>query len=148
MGRFRALHDLTRRDDSVDNRRRGGRILIDQIRCSAGKVLDLSSTGARLSTAQNWDKDDANAIEFIGPDGRKLCVMARCMWVKRRWFSRRRVVGVRFEGLTDVQQLQLTKIATGCAKRAWGPPRSKDNVDWKKLERQAKWKGSSKKDAA
>ncbi len=146
MGRFRALHNLTRGDDSVDNRRRGGRILTDPIRCSAGEVLDLSCTGARFVARTRWRVGEMREMKFALSGGdNAVAVRARCAWEKRKGLFGQ-VVGVKFEGLTDVQTLELTRLATRAAKRAWGSGPSSE-VDWDRLERQARIKGSSQEAA-
>ncbi len=146
MGRFRALHNLNRSDDSVDNRRQGGRILTDPVRCSAGEVLDLSCTGARFVARTRWRVGEMREIKLALSGGdNPVVVRARCAWEKRKGLFNQ-VVGVKFEGLTDVQTLALTRLATRAAKRTWGSGRTPD-VNWDRLERLARVKGSSQEAA-
>ena len=148
MGRFRALHALNRREDSVDDRRSAGRILTDPVRCSAGSVLDLSSTGARMLPFNRWKQGEVRRVSFSFNSGDgAVAVQARCAWIRKRGlFGLGQVVGLEFVDVTLPERTALTRIATGSAKRAWASHASSD-VDWERLERQAKKRGSSEEAA-
>jgi len=145
MGRFRALHALNRRDDSVDDRRSAGRILTDPVRCNAGSVLDLSCTGARMLPFSRWKVGDVRPVSFSFSSGDgAVTVKARCAWVRKRGlFGLGQIVGLQFVDVTMPERTALTRIATSSAKRAWASHASTD-VDWERLERQAQKRGASK----
>ena len=148
MGRFRALHNLTRREDSVDDRRGGGRILTDPVRCNAGSVLDLSCTGARMLPFKRWKQDELRRVSFSLSSGDgAVTVKARCAWVRKRgFFGLGQIVGLQFVEVSEQERLALTRIATTAAKRAWASHASSD-VDWERLERQAQKRGASEEAA-
>lgn len=146
MGRFRALHNLNRAEDSVDERRRSGRVLTDPVRCSAGVLLDLSSTGARFLARQRWRKGEMREIEFTLTDGSNpVRVKARYAWAKRRGLVNQ-IVGVKFEELSDTEALALTRLATRLVKCPWKRDAPK-KINWEKLERDAERNGSSQEAA-
>jgi|GEM_PF-2266140 len=135
MGRFRALHDLTREERDDDNRRRAGRIAIESIRNSEGDVFDLSCTGARIQTRRKWKVGEIHPVVFQSEDDAPaLALEARCVWV-RKVSMFQRMVGLEFVDLTPEKQKILSGLATRSAKRAWGGGmRHSNDVDWDRLE--------------
>jgi len=141
MGRFRALHNL-RSDDDGDNRRKGGRVLIDALANSDGIIQDLSSSGAKFTTTNKWTVGDVREITVGLDTDHPLKVKARCAWVaKAGWRSRN--VGVEFIDLTEAEKRRLAQLANCSAKRGWGPKRQSNDVDWERLEEQAARDGNA-----
>jgi len=143
MGRFRALHNLRNGDDGdADNRRKGGRVLIDALANSDGIIQDLSSSGARFTTTNKWAVGDVREITVGLNTDQPLRLKARCAWVKKAGW-RSRSVGVEFIDVSDKDKRRLAQIAGSSAKRSWAPSRHAVDVDWERLEEEASRTGNA-----
>lgn len=133
MGRFRALHDLSRDESDDTNRRRAGRFLIESLRNSEGEIFDLSQTGARFRTRHRWAVGDVRAVTFeYQTEDTAMHFEVRCVWVRKiSWFSR--LVGVEFINLSAEDKKKLSTLATRSAKLAWGLRRQANDVSWDQL---------------
>jgi len=95
----------------MDDRRRGGRIRCLDLRCSLGKVLDLSSTGMRV-LAKKIRQGQPVLIHLADEHG-EIMLRAEAMWIKPRAL-RAKEVGLRF---LDMEP-QLRHRIAGMARNA------------------------------
>lgn len=70
-----------------------------RLRCSRGRIVDLSTRGARIATCLPWRRGRERFVTFR-TKGRKAKVLARCVWVRKAG-PLRRIIGVAF---MDVDQ--------------------------------------------
>lgn len=100
------------------NNRQAGRVMVDQLSCSQGKVIDMSVNGMRMTRATRWRPGEIRKIAFPVLAGRTMTIAGRCHWVRRTGFFRWEC-GIEFLGLSDEQKEALRHVALTHAKRAW-----------------------------
>jgi len=103
--------------DGAD-RRAAGRVMVEGLSCSQGRVIDMNVGGMRVVRGTRWRPGEIRKIAFPVLAGRTMTVAGRCTSTQRagifRW-----VCGVEFLGLSDDQKEALRHIALTNAKRAW-----------------------------
>jgi hypothetical protein len=101
--------------DGQPNRRRGGRLRCQDLRCDLGQILDISSTGMRVAVGRRPAAEEGSVLPvvFSTPDGTvKLWTrVARC----KRHDSSRRELGLEFVDPTPEQLQLLRSMARGIA---------------------------------
>ena len=113
------LDALARNADLAgQDRRRAGRVMVDQLSCSQGKVVDMSVNGMRLVRTTRWKPGEIRKIGFPVLAGRTMHIAGRCHWVRRTGFFRWEC-GIEFLGLSEDQKEALRHVALTHAKRAW-----------------------------
>lgn len=101
--------------DDTD-RRVTSRLRTESLECDRGVVLDLSKTGARLSTRRPWKEGKTREISIHGLD-KAVTLNAKCVWaVKDGLFKH--TIGLHFVGVTEEQQRQLAEMARHFAARS------------------------------
>ncbi|MEC9373653.1 MAG: PilZ domain-containing protein [Planctomycetota bacterium] len=110
-----ALHALAKAHH--DERRNSGRLGVEDLRCSAGQIIDLSATGARLRSKKQWEEGQIRRVEIKG-SGMVLLIAATCVWVRKEGW-RRYVVGLRFDEVNQEQRAFLTQVARRYVARWW-----------------------------
>ncbi|MDX2149055.1 MAG: PilZ domain-containing protein [Planctomycetota bacterium] len=84
-------------------------MIVDQVRCSLGRVLNLSASGMRVSLRGNLTPEERASCEIDGPDGR-FSVSVRVKWVKRSGLFTREA-GLQFLDLSPRARESLASIA-------------------------------------
>lgn len=97
---------------SPTERRRGGRLRIERLRCELGEVLDLSPTGARVLAGRFRNVPQGlvlPALRFRAGGAVTIPVRARVARSSSvgTW---RREVGLQFEELDDAQREMLSEL--------------------------------------
>ena len=100
------------------DRRESGRMMVEGLSCSQGKVLDLSSRGMRIVRTTRWRAGEIRQVSFPVLAGRTMVVAARCEWIRRTGFFKY-TCGIEFLGLSDDHKEALRNIALTNAKRVW-----------------------------
>jgi len=100
------------------DRRHAGRVMVEQLNCTQGRIIDMSVNGMRLYRATRWRPGEIRKIGFPVLAGRTMTIAGRCHWVRRTGFFRWEC-GVDFLGLSDEQKEALRHVALTHAKRAW-----------------------------
>lgn len=95
------------------NRRRGGRIRCPDFRCDLGPILDLSSTGLRLTTRSRAKVGDIVPLVFTTPDG-PVVLQARIVRKASLGFLKSEL-GLQFISPTQDQLQRLSSMARGIA---------------------------------
>lgn len=97
-------------DCRPENKRRHGRLVVQETGCSIGMIEDLSCSGARISTkfkVKTTEKPIGLRIETLdGP----TTLPCKVVWSKRVGF-RKWSVGVEFTAMTMDQRRMLTDLA-------------------------------------
>ena len=80
----------------ADNRRRNGRVMLQEITCSLGQVMDLSSSGMRVQTATKHDLQPGQTFGMVlqalsGP----VNVAATVAWVRKAGWGKYQL-GIQF----------------------------------------------------
>lgn len=101
-----------------DDRRRTGRVLVDGLSCSQGRVLDMSVSGFRLMRWTKWKAGECRRISLPVLAGRTMVISGRCQWCERVGLFKYRC-GIEFLDLTEEHREALRHIALTNAKRAW-----------------------------
>jgi len=103
---------------SAQDRRACGRVMVEGLTCSQGRVIDMSVSGMRVARGTRWRPGEIRKLEFPVLAGRTMTIAGRCTWAQRagifRW-----ICGIEFLGLSDEQKEALRHIALTNAKRAW-----------------------------
>ena len=82
--------------DDHDNRRRNGRVVLQEVQCSLGEVLDLSTTGMRVQTKLKHDLKVGQTFGMVlqSLDG-PVNVAATVAWIRKVGWGKHQL-GVRF----------------------------------------------------
>ncbi len=99
-------------------RRNAGRVMVDSLSCSQGKVIDMSVNGMRIYRATRWRPGEIRKIGFPVLAGRTMTIAGRCHWIRRAGFFKWEC-GIEFLGLSEEQQQALRHVALTHAKRSW-----------------------------
>jgi len=101
----------------ADNRRKQGRIRVQGIGTSFGKVLDLSAGGARLRAGRTVPPEGATVELAIQTLDGPITLKARIAWVKRTGFLSSEL-GVEFIEVDAVARRAIADIAMNSAGEA------------------------------
>ncbi len=71
-----------KRPEDADNRRRHGRVRVEQVRTGLGKLMDLSASGMRVRGAKAFKVGHMLDVDIDGHDG-SFMVRAKVVWCKR-----------------------------------------------------------------
>lgn len=121
------------RSKDPDDRRRRGRVGVEELVCSAGDVIDLSSTGARIQMKKRWDEGETREVTLTGANV-STTISAVCVWERQEGF-RRRIVGVQFIDCTPEQEVILGELARRHSVPGWGAPRGANDFNLDALEK-------------
>lgn len=98
--------------DVATNRRKRGRVKTVRLKCTLGRVADISATGLRVSgTGFGPSKDSVVTLEIVGPE-ESVSVQGKVVWLKRRLF--RFEVGLEFTALSAGARRSIAEIARAC----------------------------------
>lgn len=109
---YNPRNDCMKAEEPGEDRRHKGRVRQETLRCSLGKVLDLSATGLRVELTQKLPKqlrDKPFDIEIRGICG-GVTLKAEVAWLKRKGL-RKAEAGVRFLELTPEHTMKLTELS-------------------------------------
>jgi|GEM_PF-3342660 len=98
--------------------RRAGRVMVDGLSCSQGKVVDMNATSLRLTRATRWRPGEIRRVSLPVLAGRMMPLVGICRWSKKIGFFRY-LCEVEFLDLTDDHKEALRYIALTNAKREW-----------------------------
>ncbi|GAB4548291.1 MAG: hypothetical protein Tsb0013_08730 [Phycisphaerales bacterium] len=104
-----------------DNRR-AGRMRVDEVRCSLGRVLDLSKSGCLIKRSKAPKPEDVGRVDTIWidtPCGGRLHLRARLARHRHVGF-RRHACGYEFIDVTDEQRAALVEIARSSVRHELG----------------------------
>lgn len=94
---------------SDDNRRKHGRILLDEVTCDFGDVLDISPSGVRIK-GTGFKLSEGQAITFSVKTGEETIeVHGKVAWIRRKllWFE----AGVAFSDISPNTRRAISEIA-------------------------------------
>jgi hypothetical protein len=98
--------------------RRAGRVMVDGLSCSQGKVVDMNATSLRLTRSTRWRPGEIRRVSLPVLAGRTMPLVGICRWSKKIGFFRY-LCEVEFLDLTDDHKEALRYIALTNAKRDW-----------------------------
>ena len=103
---------------SAADDRRAGRVLVEGLSCSQGRVIDMSAQGCTLIRMTRWKPGESRRLSFPVLAGRTMVIAGRCVAAKRMGLFKH-ACDVEFLDLTDDHREALRHIAISNAKRAW-----------------------------
>jgi hypothetical protein len=103
---------LQQKNAQTAESRRAPRGSVSGVSCTAGRIVDFSTRGLRLTSRRRWTEGQRLAIRLKGvgtpPEG--IQVTATCVWARREgWF--RHVVGVAFQDMDGGTRQALEALA-------------------------------------
>ncbi len=99
-----------------EHRRKSGRFHTHGLRCTHGKISDVSSDGARIASRKKWREGEEKLVSISGSH-LSVTVTARCIWVRKDGFMRW-IAGVEFVDRSSEQSAAIRELARAYA---WGP---------------------------
>ncbi len=81
------MEDRSASNTSGENRRRYGRLVVDDLKCSVGRIVNISAGGMVVVGRCSAHKVDV----VIGGKANQVVITAVRVWAKRYGFSRRMV---------------------------------------------------------
>lgn len=100
-------------EPSADSGRKSGRMLVEGIQCSRGRLLDLSKSGAKILCRRNWPRGERRTLVLTGARV-QVTVTAECRRVEKLGMFRH-VVGVEFVDCgANIHAAMLELVRTHC----------------------------------
>ena len=107
-----------RRPEQADNRRRAGRLQCQDLTCSLGRVLDLSSSGVRIRRRLPPPKDLRMRLTITNPGVACVPVVARVVRVEQRGFMHHEIA-LTFDDADEATKQALADLARSCVHHEW-----------------------------
>jgi hypothetical protein len=101
-----------------EGERRAGRVMVDGLTCSQGRVIDMNASSLRLSRSTRWRPGEIRRVSLPVLAGRTMPLVGICRWCRKVGFFKW-VCEVEFLDLTDDHREALRYIALTNAKREW-----------------------------
>ena len=95
---------------SESRRRRHGRILLQDIACSLGEVINLSASGMRVKTRQAPEVGASDIAVTLDTFNGPLLLPVNIMWVKKAGWGKQ-LVGMQFREIAPEVRRQLVELA-------------------------------------
>jgi hypothetical protein len=96
-----------------DSGRKSGRMLVEGIKCSRGRLLDLSKTGARILSKSSWKRGERRQLVLTGSRV-QVRVTAECRHCEKLGMFKH-VVGVQFiDCEANLHAAMLELVRTHC----------------------------------
>lgn len=101
--------------EDKDNRRRNGRVLLQEVACSLGEVLDLSTSGMRLQTKLKVDLKVGQTFGMVlhALDG-PVNVAATVAWIRKVGWGKHQL-GVQFFDPDPALRRAISELARSVA---------------------------------
>ena len=95
------------------NRRRGGRLPLEAVRCGAGTVIDISGTGMKIRSRCEVHGYVQTTLQGLGSE---LTILAQVAWCRKVGFMKYEA-GLQFVEMDDATRqalLQFTAVNRNC----------------------------------
>lgn len=98
--------------------RLAGRMVVEGLTSSQGRVLDMSVTGMRVVRSTRWRPGEIRRLSLPVLAGRTMALPAVCRWCEKIGFFKY-LCGIEFLDLTPEHREALRHVALTNAKRGW-----------------------------